>query len=609
MPHLPSDLELHLVKSLDDAMAMKRWLGERRRSVLGFDTETSGLNPYAPDAKLRTIQIGDLHTGWIVPYEQWGGAAIECLDAWEGEYAAHNLPFDANWLSIHAGWNIPWHRAHDTEVMARIVQPSKPAALKRVSDEFVDPRASEGQKKLDKAFKDNGWGWHNVPIDLPEYWLYGALDPVLAAHLFDHFRADEQYNEVYQLEMAVLRICTEMSRKGMRVDLDYSRAKYQELTDKVESNKKWAQDNWGISITSGPQLADFLEENGAVFEKRTAKGAKSTAKDQFELFLLSENKFVADAVRFVQKTKNQEKMANGYFENFIKFSDDGLVHPNIRTLGARTSRMSVVDPALQTVPRGDSLVRDAFIPMNDSELLLSCDYSQVEMRLLAHFSSDEKLRGAFTEADKTGGDFFVTLGKEIYADPDFSKKDSRRGLVKGTMYGAAYGSGIQKMADTAGVPYEQMKSVTESVFKAFPGIRQFMQDIEKVGKKREKEEGEGYVLTQMGRRLPCDEGKVYALTNYILQGTAAELMKKSIVRLDACGFTDYMKMPIHDEMIFSVPKNEIEEASKEIEEIMSYTSGEFSVDLPAEPEAGMDRWGDKYRKEGEIFGYQHAQAI
>jgi DNA polymerase-1 len=96
---------------------------------------------------------------------------------------------------------------------------------------------------------------------------------------------------------------------------------------------------------------------------------------------------------------------------------------------------------------------------------------------------------------------------------------------------------------------------------------------------------------------------VYTLTNYILQGTAAELMKKAIIRLDAAGYADYMCMPIHDEMIFSLPEVDAEEAMTDIANIMSYCKGQFEVDLPAEPEGPMNRWGDKYRKEGEIFGY------
>lgn len=117
---------------------------------------------------------------------------------------------------------------------------------------------------------------------------------------------------------------------------------------------------------------------------------------------------------------------------------------------------------------------------------------------------------------------------------------------------------------------------------------------ERLGEERELKEGVGYIETATGRRIPADKGKLYTLTNYTLQGTAAELMKKAIVRLDAAGYGPYMQMAIHDEMIFSMPEHMVEDALPEIEALMSYCNGEFDVDLPAEPEVIGECWGLKY---------------
>lgn len=600
---LHNDTQLYNVNTIEDVYRMRQWLRESRE-VLGFDTETSGLDAFAPNAELRMIQIGDTRTGWAVPFKRWGGAALECLDAWGGEYAAHNLPFDATWLKIHAGWEVPYHRAHDTAIMARIDRPNRPAGLKETVSELIDSTAADGEKALKASFKKYKWDWDTVPLDFEDYWFYAALDPILAAQLFAHFRTDKKYPEVYDLEMAVQRITWQMQHKGMRVDTDYSQVKFNELTALVERNMERGEKEWGIELTSNPQLAEYLQSIGGVFTKFGEKsGVPSVDKEQLGKLLITGDPRVKEVVTTVLETRSASKLTSAYFGNFLTMNNDGIVHPNIRTLGARTGRMSVTTPALQTIPRGDALVRDAFIPTNEGEQIVSCDYSQVEMRLLAHFSRDAKLQAAFKEADTTGGDFFVTLGREIYSDPNFSKKDPRRGLVKSTLYGAAYGSGIDKMATTAGVTNEQMEAVSKSVFAAYPGIKSFMKEIEAMGKARERSEGQGYILTPSDRRLPCDEGKVYALTNYMLQGTAAELMKKAILRLDAAGYTPYMRMPIHDEMVFSLPLAGHEEAMKDIEQLMSYCNGEFGVDLPAEPEGPLERWGSKYRKEGEIFGY------
>lgn len=604
MPQLSPDTSLYLVNDIDTAFAMKRWLGERR-DVLAIDTETTGFDAYAPGANLRLVQFGDTLTGWAVPWDLWGGVALEVLNNYEGQLGFHNVAFDAPWLDIHAGWKVPWHRTDDTMVMAEIERPGQPVALKPLGVELVDPRADAGQKDLKLGFKNNNWGFHNVPVDFEPYWFYSALDTVLTANIHKHFRTDLSYPQVYDLEMAVRRICCRMEANGMRVDLDYSQAKFDELMAKVERNKEWAEENWGVAIGSNTQLVDFFKYKlGAtfkIFSKKT--GNPSVDKNQLAIFQKSDDPMISAVADYVVKTRNAEKMGNSYFKNFINMSHDGIVHPSIRTMGARTHRMSITNPALQTIPRGDAMVRDAFIPVREGEGIVSCDYSQVEMRLLSHFSRDPKLQSAFREADATGNDFFVMLGKEIYDDQQFSRKDSRRGLVKSTMYGAAYGSGVKKMAETAEVSLEQMQMVSDRVFGTYPGIKRFMKEIEVIGERRELLEGQGYVLTDMGRRLPADVGKVYTLTNYILQGTAAELMKKAIVNLDAAGYTDYFCVPIHDEMVFSLPLSDHEEAMHDIGKIMSYMNGEFLVDLPAEPEGPLDRWGSKYRKEGEIFGY------
>ena len=150
------------------------------------------------------------------------------------------------------------------------------------------------------------------------------------------------------------------------------------------------------------------------------------------------------------------------------------------------------------------------------------------------------------------------------------------------------------MARTAKVTYDQMKAVADSVFSTYPGIKRFQKDIERVGENRQKSEGVAYVTTPDGRRLPCDEGYVYKLTNYLLQGTAAYLLKEALVRLDNAGFGPQMLIPIHDEVVFSLPPSEVADASREIEAAMSVMDG-FLVPMPAEPEGPYDRWGAKYR--------------
>lgn len=592
---LPTDMELHLVNNIDEAWAFKRWAGERRpEDILGFDTETSGLDPRAHDAKLRLVQIGDHKTGWAIPWEQWGGVAMEIMNQWEGSWCAHNIAFDARWLEIHAGWKVPWERSHDTMIMAQIVDPLGPGGLKPLANKHVDRRSSAGDAMLKEAMAKEGWGWGNIPVDYDAYWAYGALDPVLTAHIYTHFRADLKYPRVYELEMAARRVVSQMEDNGARVDLDYCQTKYDQLTQWVEQIKEWGKNELGVSIGSNMQLIKYFTNIGAEITRTTKSGNPSVDKYQLKLWANDPNAGqVGELARLLLKVRHADKMSNSYFKNFLNMQSDGVLHPSVKTLGARTGRMSITDPALQTLPKGEALVRDAFIP-HEGHVMVSSDWSQIEMRLMAHFSQDQRLAQAFHDADASGGDFFVNLGKEIYNDPAFTKEDKRRGLVKNTLYGAAYGAGVTKMAETAGVPYDTMKTVSDGVFSTYPGIKNFQKTVEDLGVRREREEGQGYVTTPFGRRLPCDEGRVYSLTNYLLQGHAAELLKHTLVQLDLAGLGDYMLLPVHDEVIFSIPREDHKEAMELIGEVMSITEG-YAVNIPAEPEGPLERWGEKYR--------------
>jgi DNA polymerase-1 len=294
--------------------------------------------------------------------------------------------------------------------------------------------------------------------------------------------------------------------------------------------------------------------------------------------------------------RKNAKIASTYFANLVETArlyDGGYyVHANIRTLGARTSRMSISDPPLQQLPKSSPLVRRAFIPRHGRKII-STDYSQIEMREMAHFSEDAGLVEAFRHADATGGDFFVEMGKQIYSQPDFQKKDKRRGLVKNTMYGSAYGAGVAKMAESAGVLVTEMEPVVRQIAATFPGLKRFQKDIERLARSRENNEGQGYVITPFGRRLPCDEGKAYTLVNYLLQGHAAEIFKKSLVELDAAGFGEWMLLPVHDEIVMDMPDDLVKDALVEVPRIMENTT-DYRVPIYAEAEGPFDDWGAKY---------------
>lgn len=609
--------DLRLIDSVAAAGEFLSWLGERRPlDAVSIDLETGekpghdrkgALSPW--HGNIRLAQVGDGKTGWAMDWNEWSGVFYEGMIPYQGPVIAHNIAFEAKWLSVQSRFQMPWRNAHDTMIMSQVIQPdSKAHGLKPLTSRLIDPRASALQSFLDETMVKNGWTWGTIPTNFPIYWQYGALDTVITTRLFvDHFydkvKPGMQLNTPYELEMAARRICTQMEVNGARVDLEYSAQKYQELVDYTEHAKRAAFQRYGQNIGSPSQLARAIENLGGEVIKRTAAGNPSVDKETLDYLKINGNADVRELAQLVINVRKADKLASSYFYNFQKDAIDGVLHPEIRTLEARTGRMSITSPALQTLPSKDPLVRRAFLPRAENEKIVSSDLDQVEFRLTANFSEDKALIDLFLEADRTGGDVFTEIMRDVYKDPTLDKErdSAKRGLIKSTVYGKLYGAGVSKMAMTAGVPEADMQEVVDAFDRSYPGVKRFQKQVERDGQERLDREGVGYVLTGTGRRLPAEDNKLYALTNYKIQGTAAELFKQNLIKLDAAGMTPYMVVPVHDEIVLSIPQDIIRDVAPIIQECMTTTEG-WAVPLTSgcdfETKSGrfFDNWGAKYDK-------------
>ena len=601
------DVQLHLIDNVDKAREFLSWLGERRpHNAIAIDTETGELPGGVRDhalspwhGQLRLVQVGDGKQGWAIPWKQWSGVFYEAMNKFDGPIVCHNIAFEARWFDIQSDWKLPWHRAHDTMIMAHIIDPLGSGALKRLAALHVDGRAVALQDSLDIELIKNGWTWGTVPTNFQPYWAYGALDTVLTMRIWEMFYEKcgpgGPYNKAYEIEMAARRIVTRMEINGARIDLDYSRRKYDELTEYSESVKSWAKQTYnGASITSNMQLVRLFEGLGAEITEFTPTGNKAVTKDQLKLLTITGSEEVKKLAEITLKQRKADKLANTYFLNFINDNVNGFVHPSVKTLGARTSRMSIQNPALQTLPKGDDTVRTAFIPKDEDHVIITSDLDQVEFRMFASLSNDPNLVSLFNRADATGSDPFTEIGREIYNDPSMQRSDKRRNLIKGTVYGRLYGAGVAKQALTAGVAENQMRTVSDAFDTRFPGMALFQKQIEDAGMRRLRAEGQGYVYTWTGRRLPCDEDRVYTLVNYLIQGGAAEVFKSNLIKLDQADLTEFLIVPVHDEIVLNAPRKDAQEIMKVVKECMTTREG-WSVPLTAGIDGPMENWGEKYR--------------
>jgi DNA polymerase-1 len=579
-------VSLRLVDSLDTALALKRWLSERRDTPLGLDTETGGLIPH--QNRLRLVQIGDKNTGWAIPWELWGGVALEVMRAWEGQWVLHNTPFDARFLKLHGGWDMPWDRVDDTMTMTHLDDPTRPRGLKPASEILVDPLAGAGQSILHDAMKANGWTWETVPSDFPAYWVYGALDPVLTCHMWDKTKyVLEQFAHPYQIEMNAARICTDMMMRGVRVDVPYIERGLSSLRQYAAGARDWLAEACGVtSPNSSAQLARLFDEHGKQILFYTDGGAPSFDKDALAYYA-DVYPDMAPIVGTVRDIRRSEKTIGTYLENFLRLRDgDDLLHPSINPLAAKTSRMSCSDPNLQNLTRDDKIVRGSIIP-REGNVFVAIDAAQIEMRLAAHFSRDPGLIEAFRVADSTGGDFFSIMASEIFAQ-EISKKDPRRQRTKNTSYAKNYGASTATMAATAGVPVDVMQAFHLALNESYPGLNRYLESIIAQAR-RQSHHGMPAIFTPSGRRLLSTPGKEYALGNFNIQCTAAEVLKEDAYKLDRAGLGEFLVLPVHDEFLLDAPADMAADVLHEAERILEDRET-YAVPLLWEGEIMTDRW-------------------
>jgi DNA polymerase I-like protein with 3'-5' exonuclease and polymerase domains len=585
-----ANVQLHLVETLDDAYAFKRWAGERRETPVGLDTESSGLSPH--NDKLRLIQFGDIHQGWAIPWDLWGGVALEIfhhLVKKRTKLVLHNSSFDMRFMQMHAGIDPPWHLIDDTMAMAHLLDPLRPKGLKTLAAKLIDRNATGGEKALHDGMRQQGWTWGTVPLDFAPYWVYSALDPVLTAMLWQQFQPEitASYSEAYDLEMAATRICANMMLKGVQLDTAWIHEKITGLREYSLEARAWLKDAYGVtSPNSSKQIAAALNALGVPTAFFTETGLPRMDKDALEAYNQIEDPAVQSLTSQITGVRKAEKIIGTYLENFLEKMDAGdILHCQIWTTGARTSRMSISEPSMQNLPRDDKIVRGAIIP-RDGHVLISCDLDQVEMRLGAHFSGDQGLINAFHQADQPGQpDFFTVIASELFGEPVY-KNDRRRDITKNVGYGYLFGAGADTMAHTAKLPVASVSPVRDAFSARYPGLHELAQRITSEA----EEHNPPSIITPMGRRLVMDKGRVYTQAlNALIQGHAAEYLKKALIDVESAGLGNAMLLPVHDEIVCEVAKEDADEALHTIQEAMTNRT-DYRVPITASGKVMSVRW-------------------
>jgi DNA polymerase-1 len=282
----------------------------------------------------------------------------------------------------------------------------------------------------------------------------------------------------------------------------------------------------------------------------------------------------------VLRAKRAGKWCTTYVDTFLETVDaDGRIHPFINTLQARTGRMSITRPALQTLPSSDFMIRRAMLA-DEGHVMLSTDFTAVEMRVLAGLADVKRMK----EAILNGDDLHDFTAQLVYG-PEFTKR--HRTICKVIGLGKVFGGGLDTIQRQTGAPTEEVRSALATYDQVYPEIKRASARWQ-----REARNNGMVTISATGRRHPLDRDRTYAVINYRVQSTARDVLGQAMLNMEAAGLLDRLKLPVHDEVVASVPKTEAADYAREFERCM--TMDLFGVRIDAEAEIGGRSWGSLY---------------
>jgi DNA polymerase-1 len=607
------ECHIYVPQSREDLAGFYAFLAQGD-SVLGFDSETMNLDiysetyratrsafglPMAPFARL--VQLGNRTEAWVLRADLFPDVIRDAL-LLPRHFTAHNAPFD--WLVVDRHLGVPLEslgpRCFDTRIFAHLLDPRPEheggagLGLKRLSEVYVDPSAPDTQEDLTEVFHRDykatkNTGWAVIDIDHPVYTLYAGLDAILARRLFDELSAiirnvGQSHLSTFEHHVAVLMAI--LQRKGIKVDVGYTERLREDLLRDAEAFALKAK-RYGVSnVNSTAQVGEALVAMGETLTERTKTGLKVDKAILLPLADLDpfwnrlevrEPNPLADAV---MRSKRAAKWSTSYAQAFLDLRDEGdRLHPFIGALAARTARMSISKPPLQQLPSSDWRVRRALVA-DPGHLIISSDYDQIEMRVLAGLAEEPKMIQAILD----GVDLHDFTAEMIYG-PEFTK--AHRKLAKGVGFGKVYGGGATTLSRQTGAPLAEVQHAIRGYDKAYPGIRKYGRRLQSRAQYGKRE-----VITETGRHLPLDRDRLYSATNYAVQSLSRDILAQAIVDLFDKGLGDHLLLPVHDELVAQAPKADAPEVARTIGETMTRTFK--GVPITSTGEVVGPTWGHAY---------------
>lgn len=425
---------------------------------------------------------------------------------------------------------------------------------------------------------------------------YSLVDPLKKA-------IDEDGSGVpyYDIDLPLVPVLAIMERVGTALDSSRMEALDVYATDQLSQTaaKIYAIAGEEFNIDSPKQLASILFDEDKLGYAPIKKNQRGYSTDASVLAELAKDHEIAELVIRYRELSKIKKTYIDTLPLIAASSGDGRLHTTYHETVTTTGRISSSDPNLQNIPvRTDfgRQIRECFVPLHPEDLFVSADYSQIELRLLAHLSKDEKLQEAFN----SGADFHTATAAHVFGLDPSEVTSELRSRAKAVNFGIVYGQQAFGLSQSLGIPFQEAKKMIDRYFEAYPSVRLFLDDTIEHAKQR------GFAETMFNRKRHIPElkssnannrgfGERTAM-NHPMQGSAADIIKKAMVlvqrRLMDEGFEAKLLLQVHDELDFSCPPEELERLSTMVKEVMESV---VSCDVALEAEVGVGpNWAEAH---------------
>ena len=482
---------------------------------------------------------------------------------------------------------------HDTMLQSYVLEVHKPHGLASLAERHVGRKGVSFEDLCGKGV--NQIGFNQVDVAKAAFYSCEDSDQTLDVHLalWPRLQQDDKLLAVYQLEMASSETLFRIERNGVLIDAATLATQSHELGQRILQLEVEAHALAGqpFNLSSPKQIGEiFFGKLGLPVVKKTATGAPSTDEEVLEK--LAED-FPLPAK--ILEHRGLAKLKGTYTDKLAQLANPrtGRVHTHYAQAVAVTGRLSSNDPNLQNIPIRTAegrRVREAFVAA-PGNVIASADYSQIELRIMAHLSDDEALLSAF----RNGLDVHRATAAEVFGVSVDQVSSEQRRYAKTINFGLIYGMSAFGLAKSLGIDNGAARNFVERYFQRYPGVKQYMDQTRLSAKSK------GYVETVLGRRLylpeinspngPRRAGAERAAINAPMQGTAADLIKLSMNavqdRLDADKPAIKMIMQVHDELVFELPEAEVDWLKTEIPALMAGVA-QLKVPLLAEVGVGIN---------------------